>query len=66
MYIEDLALNNLLLWIYHKTQPNHIIYFINIQKQDLALNNQQWLICHITRPNQGHRHEVNESMDSYQ
>ena len=51
MYKEDLALNNLQLLIYHKTQPNHI-YLIYVNKKDLALNNLQWLICHKTQPNQ--------------
>ena len=26
MYKEDLILNNIQGWIYHKTQPNQIIY----------------------------------------
>ena len=48
MYKEDLALNNLQWLIYHKTQPNQIIY---MYKEDLALNNLQWLMCHKTKPN---------------
>ena len=30
MYKEDLALNNLRWLVYHKTQPNQIIYIYNI------------------------------------
>ena len=42
MYKEDLALNNLQWLIYHKTQPNQIIYIKFIfYKEDLALNNLQ-------------------------
>ena len=54
MYKDNFALNNLQSLIYHKTQPNQIIYIYNIYiyKQDLALNIQQWLICYKTQPNQ--------------
>ena len=53
MYKEDLALNNLQELIYHKTQPNQIIYLICMYKEDLALNNLQELIYHknSTKPN---------------
>ena len=50
MYEEDLALNNLQWLIYHKIQPNQIIYLVYMYKEDLALNNLQWLICHKTKP----------------
>ena len=53
MYKENLVLNNLQWLIYHKTQPNQIIYIqIFMYKEDLALNNLQWLICHKSNPNQ--------------
>ena len=46
MYKEDLALNNRQWLIYHKIQPNQIVYIIYVYKEDLALNNLQWLIYH--------------------
>ena len=43
MYKEDLTLNNQHRMIWHKIQPNQIIYikyiYIYIYKEDLALNN---------------------------
>ena len=50
MYKEDWALNNLQWLIWHKIQPNPIIYLIFMYKEDMALNNLQWLICHKTKP----------------
>ena len=38
MYKEDLVLNKLQWFNYHKTKPNHI-YLIYMYKKDLALNN---------------------------
>ena len=40
MYEEDLPLNDLQWLIYHKPQPNQIIYilYIYMYKEDLVLN----------------------------
>ena len=39
VYKEDLALNNQQGLIYHKTQPNQILYIQYMYKENLALNN---------------------------
>ena len=52
---EDLSLNNLQWFIYHKTKPNQIMYvcmYVCMYKDGLALNNPQWFIYHKTKPNQ--------------
>ena len=50
MFKVDLALNNLLWLIFHKTQPNQILYISYMFNEDLALNILQWLICLKTQP----------------
>ena len=56
MFKGDLALNNLQLFIWHKTKPNQTkpnhLYLIYMFEVDLALNNLLYLICHKNKLNQ--------------